>query len=351
MQLKNKILIVDDDTVNLQMMQLTLDDEYNTRTAESGEDALSVLESFFPDIILLDINMPGIDGFEVCRQVRNDIRHCFTKIILVSAQEGIDERLTGYAAGADDYITKPFITQELEAKIRVFLRLKRTEEVDQIKSDLLKLFSHETRTPLNGILGISSLLKEDKSLSDEQSTMIAVIDTCGQQLLDLVQKATLLCDLKSGLKLSKTSETLIDHLRDIITTFHKEIENKKIQIKINSPPRKILLSADWKLLIEVIRYVVDNAIKFSHEEGLIEIIIKKDGSNLVLNISDSGIGIPPDWIDKIFNEFAVADVRHHQKGQGLSLAITKYVVELHEGSIEIQSVEKQGTSVSFILPL
>ncbi|MCP4295124.1 MAG: hybrid sensor histidine kinase/response regulator [Proteobacteria bacterium] len=351
MKLKNKILIVDDDVINLEMIQEFLREEYHTKTAESGELAMIALESFFPDIILLDINMPGIDGFEVCRQVRNDSRHCFTKIILVSAQEGVNERLTGYSVGADDYITKPFINLELEAKIRVFLRLKRAEEVDQIKSDLLKLFSHETRTPLNGILGISSLLKDDDSLSEDQVSMISVIDACGNQLLDLVKKTGLLCDLKNGLILSRTNEVLVDHIGDILTTLQEDLDAKQIQIKTSIPEQRSAFSADWKLLIEVLHYIIDNAIKFSHKKGVIEINVKNNETDLIVNINDSGVGISPEWKDKIFNEFAIADVNHHQKGQGLSLAIAKHVVELHEGSINIQSDLGEGTSVEIILPV
>jgi DNA-binding response OmpR family regulator len=123
-----------------------------------------MLPRFRPDLVLLDVMLPDIDGFEVCRRIRELEGHRFTKIILVSARSAVPDRPEGHRAGADDHLTKPFDHDEFRAKVAVFLRLKQTEEVDRLKGDLLRLLSHETRTPLNGILVASRLLLDRSDL-------------------------------------------------------------------------------------------------------------------------------------------------------------------------------------------
>ncbi len=129
MQDRYKILAVDDDLANLNIITEILSDDYDVKTAETGEEALAVVENIVPDLILLDIMMPGIDGYEVCKRLRSKEALVNTKILFLSAKEMLEERLLGYEVGGDDYITKPFDEEELLAKIRVFLRLKYEEEI------------------------------------------------------------------------------------------------------------------------------------------------------------------------------------------------------------------------------
>jgi len=152
MHRQTHILIVDDHPTNVAVLEEILGEHYTLKTASCGEEALAIAPDFQPALILLDIMMPGIGGYETCRQLRAHptLRH--TKIIMVSARALVSERLQGYEAGAHDYITKPFDEEELMAKVRVYLRLTSLEEVEQLTSNVLALLSHETRTPLNGML-------------------------------------------------------------------------------------------------------------------------------------------------------------------------------------------------------
>jgi len=342
-----KILVVDDDPLNLEILEEILSEKYTVRTAETGEDAIQVLPEFNPDLMLLDIMMPGIDGYEVCRRIRSDHRYYLLKIILVSGKSMLEERLQGYEAGADDYIVKPFVDEELEAKIQVFLRLKRSEEVDQIKSDLLRVFSHETRTPLNGILLSTELLHSDDSIGEEAKAYIQVIEDSGRRLLEFVKKTTLLCDIKSGLKLEKTSNSLNSFLGIAVKAAQKEAKAKNVAIIINEID-DIIFFADWRMLVKVFIYLIENAVKFSPTDGIVKVELIKSDTSCEICITDQGKGIEPEWMDKIFHEFAVRDVMHHQKGLGLSLAIAKYIVEMHEGTIHAESVPSK---TSFIVRL
>jgi len=332
-----KILVVDDDPLNLEILEEILSENYTVMTAETGEDAIRLLPIFNPDLMLLDIMMPGINGYEVCRRVRSDQRYYLLKIILISGKSMLEERLEGYEVGADDYIVKPFVDEELEAKIQVFLRLKRSEEVDQIKGDLLRIFSHETRTPLNGILLSTELLRSDDSIGEDAKAYIQVIEDSGRRLLEFVKKTTLLCDIKSGLNLEKTSNSLNAYLAVALKAVQNEIMAKKLTIDYDETINDIILVADWRLLVKVFIYLLENAVKFSPKKGKVTVERIKLDTSCEISITDQGKGIEPEWMDKIFHEFAVRDVMHHQKGLGLSLAISKYIVEMHDGTIHAES--------------
>lgn len=169
---QGRILAVDDSPTNIAIMEKMLGGTYALKTAATGEEALAIAPDFKPDITLLDIMMPGIDGYEVCRKIRANPVIRDTKIIMVSAKAMATERLEGYAAGADDYITKPFDENELLAKIRVYMRLKSVEEVNQLKAGVLSLLGQEVRTHLNGILLPATILMSDEEIVGIERKML-----------------------------------------------------------------------------------------------------------------------------------------------------------------------------------
>ncbi len=173
MQTKAKVLAVDDNPANLAIMREMIAGEHLLMTAESGEAALKIAYEFRPDITLLDIMMPGLDGYAVCRRMRADPRLTTNKIIMVSAKALVSERLQGYAAGADDYVTKPFEEKELLAKIRVFLRLKTATEMDHLKMGMKSLLGPEMNARLSGIILPSSILMSDTDLEGIERKMLA----------------------------------------------------------------------------------------------------------------------------------------------------------------------------------
>src|SRR5687768_14804403 len=169
--MKAIILAVDDDAIILETYQAILDNEYNLHFASSAEEALNFLNAHpRVDLILLDIVMPQIDGYETRRRIRENPLFSNVKIILVSSKMRLEDKLHGYEIGADDYITKPFDASELLAKIKVFLRLKTVEEINKIKTNFISLLHHETRTPLTGIFGYTTLLQQSANLRSEEHT-------------------------------------------------------------------------------------------------------------------------------------------------------------------------------------
>ena len=156
--------------------------------AISGEDALAQLETFFPDIILLDIVMPGIDGYEVCKRIRGEEKHRFVKIMMTSEKSMIVDRLKGHRAGANDFISKPLIEDELLAKLEVFSKFNRMEEVDLLKTAILNILSHETRTPYNGIILGSEFLHDMPELLEQVKNYVEVIRKSGVKIQAIIEK-------------------------------------------------------------------------------------------------------------------------------------------------------------------
>ncbi|MFQ5493891.1 MAG: two-component system response regulator [Phycisphaerae bacterium] len=170
---RSKILAVDDCPTNIAIIKAILGTEHRVLCASSGEEALDIAADFHPDVILLDIMMPGLDGYEVCRRLRANAVLRPTKILMVSAKALSSERLEGYAAGADDYITKPFSKDELRAKVRVYLRLKSVEEVERFRNGVLADLGSELTRRLSGILLPATLLMSGDHLELPDRKLLA----------------------------------------------------------------------------------------------------------------------------------------------------------------------------------
>lgn len=189
MQTQKKILVVDDNPANCAIIEELLGDQYNLMTVLTGQNALKAAQDFQPDLILLDVMMPGIDGYEVCRRIRMTPSLRYTRIIIVSAKAMVSERLKGYQAGADDYITKPFDVDELLAKIRVYLRLKFVEETEQIESNVLSGLYSRTSAPLNSLIqSAQTLMFEEELDTKERKALIEEVYLSAKELQNFFEE-------------------------------------------------------------------------------------------------------------------------------------------------------------------
>ena len=346
---KHKILIVDDETRNVEILELLLEEHFEIETVGTGEAALEVVPRFMPDIILLDIMMPGINGYEVCQKIKENPKLQFIKIILVSGKALTEDRLKGYEYGADDYLVKPFDTDELLAKVRVFIKLKNAEEIDSIKSDFISLISHETNTPLNGIIGLSELLLEADHFSEEDRESIQMIHDSGYRLHEFIDKARLLCELKTDVKTTKSVE---QYLGIVTNATHKaDYKYKKGTIFDINIDADLNFMADWRLVSKAVVMLIDNAVKFSDNGTTVEVYTTEEHEMCNLVIVDYGCGLPESSISSIFNEFSVEDISHHSSGLGLSLATVKEIAHIHGGSIKMTSEHGVKTTLTFSIPI
>ena len=345
-----KVLIVDDEPINVKLIEeiLEYEDDFQCRTAVNGYDALEILDDYHPDIVVLDIMMPGMNGYEVCKKIKAHKSHRFAKVLMVSGKAMIEERLEGYAAGADDYITKPFVDDELLAKMKVFSRLKKTEEVEALKTAILQLFSHETKTPLNGILLGSQLILDTPSISDKIAEYATLIKLSGERIHELVRKILLLSNLKNRHTLNITRQPVLDYLHGIASLADSSAPGKST-IKITCPD-DFSLELDWQLFHKALSAVVDNGIKYSPQGATVEIAASCDESSVCFRVSDEGPGIDPAIQDKIFDAFYSQQMTNHTQGTALSLAICKEIMKLHQGSLHVESVPGEGSNFIFTLP-
>lgn len=337
-----KILIVDDEPQNVMLMReiLSFHPEYECRGAMSGLEALAHLRTYYPEIILLDVMMPGLDGYEVCKRIRNQNEHKFSKIIMISGMSMIDDRLKGYDAGADDYLTKPFVEDELLAKLKVYSKLNRMEEVDTLKTMALNILSHETRTPLNGIILGSELLGEMDGLPEKAKEYVKLVQESGLKIQELVEKISRYYYLKDGINKTLSKGSLRPAIMSIFSSLSTGVGVGEVSFDCD---KNIEFVADWTLLKEAIGYVVDNSIKNSPPSGIITINCWKKASQIFIQVGDQGPGVEPSLTERVFDGLFTPDLLHHRQGTGLSLAIAKEIIEEHGGRISCRNREECGT--------
>jgi signal transduction histidine kinase len=351
MQPRSRILVVDDNPTNIKIAKVVLGETYHLATAVTGEEALQIAPEFRPDIILLDIMMPGIDGYEVCRQIRDNpaLRH--TKIIMVSAKAMVSERLEGYEAGADDYLTKPFEEEELLAKVRVYMRLKSVEELDQLKSNVLSLLGHETRTPLGAIITPAEMLAADEEIDAEERNMLAeMICRNARRLHAFFEKVMTLSAMKAGNVGFRFEEgNPCEVVRDAVAEMASQAAAREVTIEQDLPEMPIA-TIDRQQIQCALTTILDNAVRFSPPGGQVTVRVRNEDDHILMNVTDCGEGIDPHFLPHVLDDFTSADIEHHTEGQGLSLAIANQIVLAHSGTISVESIKDKETTFTVRLP-
>ncbi len=348
---KGRILLVDDHPRNLAILQRMLGSTYRLETAASGEDALQVAPKFEPDLVLLDIMMPGIDGYETCRRFRAHSQIAQTKIIMVSAKAMVSERLAGYQAGADDYVVKPFDEDELLAKVRVYLRLKSVEELDRLKTDILTLLSHETRTPLTLVLGPLELLGADPNLSPEHRRMLHMAEDGARRIHDLVERVILLSSLQGGLvHFELRRHDLAALVRESVAKLHPTAAAEEVELagQYASP---VEVDCDAEHIQESVAALLSNAVRFSPRPGTVEVTLATGDAWASLSVADRGPGIADQFLPYVFDCFSVPDISKHTGGRSLSLATARAIVRGHGGLLSAQNRPGGGAIFELQLPL
>ncbi len=350
MKTQHKILAVDDDPINLEILEEILED-YDLLTASSGEEALEVAEVHQPDLILLDIMMPGMNGYEVCKKLRGnqDLKHA--KIVLVSAKAMTSERLAGYEAGADDYLTKPFDSDELLAKVTVFLRLLSAEEMDQLKSELLNLLSHELRTPLSGIIPAGEVLSAAGEMGEDERMMWGeMVLENGKRILALAEKGDLLCMLRSNsYAFSGEVTDFADFVSNVVAEVQSESPDRNFSIKI--PAGEFMVAIDQNLIRWALRGMLENGLRFGPDDQAIEVNVQCDGTNIGFSVTDHGPGIEEDVLGTVFQAFTQRIVESKPVGAGLSMALARAIMRVHGGDVSVESIPGTKTTFEGWLPV
>jgi len=347
----SRILIVDDHPTNVAVLEEILGEHYTLKTATCGEEALAIALDFKPALILLDIMMPGIGGYETCRRLRGHPALYHIKIIMVSARALVAERLQGYEAGADDYITKPFDEEERVARVRVHMRLRSLEEVEQFTSNVLTLLRHETRTPLNGMLAPLQMLRAEAEMATEERGMLLdMVYESALALHHLVEKVCTLSAMQAGQWDFRYAMTdLCAVVREVVSNATTDATEPAVTITLELPATAIT-RADPLQIHYVITALLENAVHFSPPGGQVGIRVAHTDDGVCLTVTDQGPGIAPDVLPRVFEAFTSTDIAHHTAGHGLSLAIARQIILAHQGTIEIESPPGVGTTFTMQLP-
>lgn len=372
-----RILVVDDVPDNVKLLAYDLEDEgYDVITAYNGYQALTSIEKHKPDLILLDIMMPDLDGLEVCRRLKKNPEHRNIPIILISAKGSDEDVIAGLDQGAMDYIVKPFHYPVVSARVRSAARIKRyqdmihemnasldearsiAESLATAKSDFLAKMSHEIRTPMNGILGSAALL-DSEDLTVEQRELLTVIQSSGTALLDLIND---ILDYSKGeagkLELDMKDFNLAQLIEETLNLVSEKAHAKKLQINCElSESVSPFLIGDPARLRQILLNFLSNAIKFT-EKG--EVTLRVTGSNskspneidIAFAVEDTGLGMTEEEVEHLFVEYYQAQHSNEnpQEGTGLGLCITQQLCHLMRGRIEVQSAPGEGSIFTATIP-
>jgi len=363
---KNLILIIDDIPQNLQLLGTILKKKnYEVAVATGGQQALQALENIRPDLILLDIMMPEMDGYEVCRRIkeRETTRHI--PIIFLTGKTETDDMVRGFKIGAADYVTKPFNASELLARVNTHLDLKRShdllqeknrelEEINASKDTFFSIISHDLKNPFTGLLNLTQILRDDlDDLGNGEIREFAdLINDSAVQFYKLLQNLLHWARLERGqMEYNPQKVDLKELVGQSLNLFSANADDKQIQLE-NEVYEQAVVKADPHMLDTVIRNLLSNAIKFTPEGGKVAVTCTEAEGRVILSVHDTGVGIPPEQQAKLFKmgEVYTTEGTREEKGTGLGLLLCKQLVEKNEGRISIDSTPGEGTTISVDLP-
>ncbi|MDO8445072.1 MAG: hybrid sensor histidine kinase/response regulator [Deltaproteobacteria bacterium] len=427
-----RILIAEDSAIQAEKLRRVLAAEgYSVVVAKDGVEGLLKAKELKPELVISDIMMPGMNGFELCKHIKSDEDISSTPVILLTSLSDPTDVISGLECGADNFIVKPYdephllsrikhiflnrelqensrtqmgveihfsgkkyfissekkqildllistyenavlrntelikvqekledLNKELEQKMQEAEKAKKeAEAATQAKSSFLANMNHELRTPLNSINGFSEVLADETfgPLNEKQKKYVNNVLTSGKHLLLLINQILDMAKVESGkMKLDLSSLSMKSLLNEISTLVADMVSKKKIQMSLDIAEDLPNIEADELKVKQILYNLLSNAVKFTPEGGQIGMRAKKAGSEIEIVVWDTGVGIAPENMEKIFEGFFRVDTPYSRvtEGTGLGLPLSKKLVELHGGKLSVESEGlNKGTSVRFILPV
>lgn len=356
------ILIVDDNPNNLKVIAgVLMNKGYDFRLAKSGQLALNILEKTKPDLILLDIQMPEMDGFETCKRIKEIEENVKIPIIFLTANTDAESIEKAFKSGGVDYVTKPFNANELLARINTHIRLKiQTQELElqnATKDKFFSIMSHDLKNPLANVIGFSELIQEDydELNSENIKTFVGYIKESAVFALEILQNLLDWSRIQGGsLKSIKTEFNLSELLKNNIEGHMPQASAKNISFE-SKIEENIVINADEKMISTVIRNLISNAIKFTPNGGSIVISSKEkvinDKKVIETEIHDTGVGISEENLHKLFKieQNYNSKGTNNETGTGLGLILCKEFINQNNGEIRVESQPNLGSNFIFTL--
>lgn len=353
-----RLLVVDDTPANIEVLSQSLKPHgYKFAVANSGEKALAIVEKVNPDLILLDVMMPGISGFETCCKLKENPATKDIPVIFITAK--IDQRdiNEGFHVGAVDYISKPFNDEEVHARVRTHLALKNAYDqlyrLNKQKDLFLGMAAHDLRSPLGIAQGYAEIMYENKLSEEEQKQILKnTIQVCsGMRLLvDDLLDISAISNGNISLELQRGNLVDIANRRVLMQGMIAKKKNIKIVMESNEP---LYCTIDDYRMEQVFDNLLTNAVKFSPADTTITVRATKNGSNAEISVIDQGPGLVEKDLENIFKEFQKLSARPTagETSTGLGLAITKRVIDAHNGLISVKNNQDTGATFKVVIPL
>jgi two-component system, sensor histidine kinase and response regulator len=344
-----KILIIDDEPDNFDVIEALLDSEgYELSYVANGLQALDFLASFQPDVILLDVMMPQMNGIEFCHKFKSNIKWKHIPVIMVTALSSKEDLSQCIAVGADDFISKPVNGMELRARVRSMLRIKRQydylQENLQLREDLSNMIVHDLRNPLTSIILSAEMLRVANLSPERQLQKSHQIIAAGQQLQTMIDSLLLMAKLDSGkLILQRTDVDLYELCSLAISDIQPVALHKSLELISDFAETGGSISLDLNLFRRVIDNLLSNAIKFTKPNS--QIILHADypaPGKAKIQVVDSGPGVKEELRQVIFEKYEIGTFKQAASQIGLGLAFCKMTVEAHGGKIKVESNQPQG---------
>lgn len=363
------ILIVDDIIDNLHMLMDMLEVQgHQVQITMSGQEALDAIEERQPDLVLLDIQMPEMDGYEVCRRIKGNEKTADIPVIFLSALNETSDILKGFDAGGVDYVSKPFQFREVLARVESQLAVsQQRREIEALRerdrqqfealADLRDKFIqgtvHDLKNPLTGVLLYSQMMRSSPPESEDDLIKISQgIEQSARKMQRLVTDILDLAQIQVGNQLHLFDTPIQPILERVIHNFDILAQEKNINLTLEASEDVVKLAINENYFERIFDNLISNAIKYTPEGGHIALIMLPHEDYVEIIVEDNGLGIPEEDLPQLFEAFYRVRKTTHRKenGSGLGLSVVAAIIEEHGGKIDVESIEGEGSRFIVSMP-
>jgi len=362
------LVVVDDPAQRLIFKETLINAGYRVEEAVAGLDGLEKAQQLKPDLIALDVMMPGMDGFEACAAIRKDetLRH--VPVMMVTGLEDVDSIERGFVAGATDFVTKPVNWLLLEYSVMYLLRTIRmeselraakeqAESVNRAKTAFIANISHELRTPLHAIIGFSEVMHAQTvgTMGDDiYRDYLEEVLNGGRNLLTMIDSIIDLAKAESGaLSMQRDTVDLSSVVDSALVGLTDKARDAGVALTVDTPKRVVPIKGDEQRLRQMVAQVVSSAVKFTPEAGAVSVSLEDDADNTItIAISDTGVGMAPEEIATALSPFSQVNgsLTRPQNGAGVGLPLAATIARLHDAKLAMDSTPGLGTRVTIAFP-